>query len=476
MMCLLLLWCGVLFFYGLDSGELYQTESLRAILGAQMLKSGNWVVPTLYGEPLLTKPPAMYAAIALVSQPFGQVTARTARLPSALAGTTTVLLFYWTFARCLGRHPGLVAAALLPASFLWLYRVPSAEIDLVQLAWVAGALCCFLRALEHSEADPPSAAGAWPWWQLALLCVAGGVLTKWTAPAFFYLTIIPLLWWRGRLRLLLGRPHLASAALASGLCLAWAAAAIAQVGWDDFRDTILREALQRLSPRHHPRPYPWTEIATFPLAFLAANLPWSTLVPLALWRGFGRLWDERSRRLLQLLQCWTWVNLVFWSVVPGHRPRHVLPLQPGLAGLAALVWIAWLDGRLRWRFLCVRPGHILVSVLTCWLVVKLVFVHLVVPARDMDRHPQASGAQVAALVPSEETLYLGRLKDEGILFYYGRPAQRVLDLDRLPKTGRPHYALLTEQEWEQWPSSGRLQTLLQLKDEQGMPIILVAIH
>ncbi len=145
---LLLLLCGVLFFHGLNTGELYQTESLRAILAAEFLRSGNWIVPTLYGEPLLTKPPGMYAAIALMSWPAGNVSAATARLPSALAAMGIVFLFYAWFARLLGRRAGLVAAAVLPASVLWLNRVPSAEIDLVQLAWVTAALLCFLRALR----------------------------------------------------------------------------------------------------------------------------------------------------------------------------------------------------------------------------------------------------------------------------------------------------------------------------------------
>src|SRR5437879_4970928 len=82
--------CGFLFFYGLNQGELYRTESLRAIIAAEFLRSGNWIVPTLYGEPLFTKPPGMYAAIALCSWPFGQVTETTARLPSAVAATFTV--------------------------------------------------------------------------------------------------------------------------------------------------------------------------------------------------------------------------------------------------------------------------------------------------------------------------------------------------------------------------------------------------
>src|SRR5215470_16032394 len=95
--------CAILFFYGLNTGQLYRTEGLRAILAAEFLRSGNWVVPTLYGEPLLTKPPGMYAAVALASRPTGRVSEVTARLPSALAASLTVFLFYGFFARRFGR-------------------------------------------------------------------------------------------------------------------------------------------------------------------------------------------------------------------------------------------------------------------------------------------------------------------------------------------------------------------------------------
>ena len=85
--CLLLLalYCGFLFFYGLNVGDLWRTEALRAIIAEEFLRSGNWVVPRLYGEPLFTKPPGAYAAIALCSLPFGRVTEFSARLPLALA-------------------------------------------------------------------------------------------------------------------------------------------------------------------------------------------------------------------------------------------------------------------------------------------------------------------------------------------------------------------------------------------------------
>jgi len=471
---LLLLLCGVLFFHGLNAGELYQTESLRAILAAEFLRSGNWIVPHLYGQPLLTKPPGMYAAIALVSWPAGGVSAATARLPSALAATGTVFLFYAVFARRLGGRAGLVVAAVLPASVLWLNRVPSAEIDLVQLAWVAAALLCFLRALEVTETR--ASGGLWQewlWWQFALLCVAGGTLTKWTAPAFFYLTVVPLLCWRRRLRIL-GRPaHLFSVMLAAAPCIAWAAVVVSSTGWETFLDAVRREALPRLSPAHHGRPYPWHELLTFPLVFLAANLPWSVLALATLWPGFARLWDERGHRLLQLLHCWTWPNLLFWTVVPGHHLRHALPLQPGLAGLAAMVWIAWLDGRLRWPLPKLRPGRVFLTLVLLWMVAKLVFVHAIVPSRNPMREPRFKGEQIAALVPPGQVLYLFRLKDEGILFYYGRPARRLRDPSSLPTTGGTMYCLLVESEWRQWSRSRYIEPLLHLRDEQGAPIVLV---
>jgi 4-amino-4-deoxy-L-arabinose transferase-like glycosyltransferase len=473
---LLLLLCGVLFFYGLGAGELYQTESLRAILASEFLRSGNWIVPSLYGEPLLTKPPGMYAAIALASWPGGKVSAATARLPSALAATGIVFLFYAAFARRLGIRAGLTAAALLPASFLWLNRAPSAEIDLVQLAWVSAALLGFLRALEVEEAPGRVRFWrAWLWWQLALVYVAGGVLTKWTAPAFFYHTVVPLLWWRGRLRVLARPAHLLSAFVAAAAVFAWAAAAVRQTGWETFHDTIWREALPRLSPSHHGRPYPWHELIVFPSQFLAANLPWSAFALLTLRPGFSELWDERGRRLLQFLHCWTWPNLLFWTIAPGHHLRHSLPLQPGLAGLSAMVWIAWLDGRLPWPLPRLRPGRVFLALIVLWLMVKLIFVHAIVPSRNPTRRPCIKGEQIAALVPADETLYLFKLKDEGILFYYGREARRLSGPDGLPIAGDGVYCLLVESEWRQWSAPRRAEVLLRLCDEQGAPIVLVKV-
>jgi 4-amino-4-deoxy-L-arabinose transferase-like glycosyltransferase len=498
----------LLFFYGLNAGELYRTETLRAIIAAEFLRSGNWIVPTLYGEPLFTKPPGMYAAIALFSLPLGGVSEWTARLPSAVAATAVVFLFYWYFSRQLGRLAGLVAGVIAPTCVMWLDKASAAEIDMMQVAWVTAAILFFLRALEAVElqvtrieswrvrqtrmgfvvADSqplpvPASSRVWPWWLAALLCVAGGILTKWTAPAFFYGTAIPLLWWRGRLRLLWGRHHLVSLFLAASVCLAWIAAAVALTGWHAFYDTVSREALMRLLPSHHHRPYPWRETLGHPFKVLAGNLPWSIPALLALRPGFAQRWDERGRRLLQALHCWLWPNLLFWSIIPEHAPRHSFPMFPAVAGLATLVWLDWMRrtaGESRavlprlWTRL--RPGPVLIGMVACWLVVKVVFVQAVIPARNYNREPRAKGELLARLVPEGQILYLFRLKDEGIMFYYGRTVRRLAHADQLPSSSEPVYCILDESEWSAWHSARDTQVIQQLRDEQGAPIVLVKLE
>lgn len=481
------IFCSFLFVYGIDRNELYRTESLRAIIAADFLRTGNWIVPTLYGEPLLTKPPGMYAAIALLSGPIGHVTEWSARLPSALSASVSVLLFFWFFSREWGTKAGLLMALLLPTSFMWLDKSMAAEIDMMQVAWVSAAMLFFLRALEIEEAASDAGEAAQVslamqrersgrWWLASLLCVAGGVLTKWTAPAFFYGTIIPLLWWRGRLRLLLCRGHLTSAAIGAALCFAWAGSAIALVGWDTFFDTVSREALMRLSPGHHHRAYPWVETLTHPARIFLATLPGSGLALLTLWPGFAGLWDERGKRLLQALHCWVWPNVLFWSLVPEHSVRHSFPLFPGMMGLAGMVWIAWFRGALPWRLFFTTPARLLTLLLVSWVIAKFVFVLVVIPGRAKDRDPRAKGEHLAALVPIGHPLYLFRLKDEGIMFYYGRPVCRLADPRILPVNREPRYCILDESEWKQWDTKRSATQLSRLRDEQGAPIVLIRVE
>jgi hypothetical protein len=134
-----------------------------------------------------------------------------------------------------------------------------------------------------------------------------------------------------------------------------------------------------------------------------------------------------------------------------------------------------------------------------WLVAKVIFIEAWVPRRNTGRAPRAKGEEIAAVVPADQTLYVFHLKDEGIMFYYGRcrpaarpgpPVVRLPGPGDLPSYGEPVYCILDKAEAEQWtgapltpdPSPPRgeggkraIEVLLRLEDEQGAPIALVRV-
>jgi 4-amino-4-deoxy-L-arabinose transferase-like glycosyltransferase len=452
------------------SGPLYRTEALRAIIGQSALE-GHWLTPTLYGEPFLTKPPGVYAAIGLASWPTGHVTEVTSRIPSAVAATVTVLFGFSTLRRFLGERRAFAAAFLVPMSWLWLDKVPSAEIDILQLAWVAAALFCFLRCYEATESGRRRAALGSS--IAALLCVTGGFLTKWTAPAFFYLTVIPFLVLRGRWRWLFGRDHLLSAGLAFALCATWAVLVSADVGWSTLSETVQQEASQRFAPKAAGKPYLWAESLSFPVVVLAAGLPWAIPALFALRSRFLRSLVEPERMLVQFLHCWLWPNLLFWSLPAQHHVRYVLPVAPAITLLGVIVLSHWMSSATATRrFVSPRAG--LIAAVLAWAVVKIMFVQAVMPERTAGRHACETGEQLARLVPPGEILYLCRLKDEGVLFYYGRPAQRLTRIE-VP-AGTAVYVLMLDAEWDGERYHGRPEYIAELRDQQQAPIHLIRLH
>jgi 4-amino-4-deoxy-L-arabinose transferase-like glycosyltransferase len=441
---------------------------LRAIVGQSAL-DGHWLTPTLYGEPFLTKPPGVYVAIGLASLPAGRVTETTARLPSALAATLTVLFTFSTLRRFVDERQAFATAVLLPVSLLWLDKVPSAEIDILQLVWVSAALLGFLRAYAADEAADRRAGLAWS--VGALLCVAGGFLTKWTAPAFFYLTVVPFLLWRRRLRWLVGRDHLFAVGIAMALSATWACVVSVEVGWATLEGTIRQEAAQRFAPKATGHPYPWAESLAFPAVVLGAALPWSVPALFGLRRRFLDRLDGPQRMLVQLLHCWIWPSLLFWALPAQHHVRYVLPIAPAITILGVIVLSHWMTGTPGRRSVSPKVG--LIAAVLAWAVVKVVFVEAVVPERTAGRNARETGEQLARLVPPGEILYLCRLKDEGVLFYYGRPARRVSRVE--VRDGPLIYVLLLDAEWDGRRYVGRAEHVAELRDQQQAPIHLVRL-
>jgi 4-amino-4-deoxy-L-arabinose transferase-like glycosyltransferase len=124
----------------LGARDLRHEEGRRATPAREMLESGTYVCPTLYGDPYLNKPPLYPWLVAVVGAALGEVTPLAVRLPSALAALGTALLALRFAPRQLDRRTRALAALFVLASVSMLDKGTLGEIDPTLTLVVAAAL------------------------------------------------------------------------------------------------------------------------------------------------------------------------------------------------------------------------------------------------------------------------------------------------------------------------------------------------
>lgn len=470
----LLLWSLFLFLYGIHQGDLYRTEGLRAIIGKEMFRTGDWIVPKLYREPILTKPPMFYWAIAATGTLFGEVTTWSSRLPAALAGIIAVLIVYFTVKRYRDSTVGILTALALPCTMMWLEKASSSEIDTMLVMWVLAAWACFLRIMEFpsilrtQDSALRTENSRLLWWILALLCVAGGVLTKWTGFLFFYVMAIPVLARYRQLWRLFHWHHLLAALIGAAVVWSWLGAVVYQLGWNEVIGMLWKEGAPRVLHGQSTSQHLLLETLIHPFKVLGIALPWSAIALIGLWRRTTPLASIADNPLELSLWCWAIFGTVMMTIFPDHNIRQSFSLVPAWTLLGMLTLWRWLQAApsLRWQ-------RMLIPAMLIWCVVKIAYVEAVIPARFAHRPSLASQAAIMKqFIPSGATLYLSRVKDECLMFNYGQAIKRLADWNQLPIYGEC-WCILTEAE--------RTATTLsiikeqRLLDAQGEPLVLIKV-
>lgn len=90
-------------------------ESNYALTAKEMVLSGNWISPQIYGRFWYDKPIFYYWELALSFTLFG-FNEMAARLPAALFGSASVLFTYWFARRTYGEKTGWLSAIILASS------------------------------------------------------------------------------------------------------------------------------------------------------------------------------------------------------------------------------------------------------------------------------------------------------------------------------------------------------------------------
>ena len=318
--------CAVLYLTGAADIAFYtRGEPREGLVVREMLRTGDWLVPTRpEGEPA-RKPPLYYwsAAAALVALPARAELAL--RLPSAVLGTAAVL-GTWAAARAAwGLPAGLPAALMLATAFEWTRAATSARVDMTLAAALTAVLAGWTLAVVRPGRGGPALAAA----GAALGTLAKGPVAL-VLPA---LTAAVLVVARGDVQSLRVLRVLGAAALVAGL---WYAAAFAREG-SALLDVVARENWLRFIDTEEARTGHAHSVAYLLPLGLVGLLPWTPLVPFAL----APLASRPRAPAATLAAAWVATGFVFFSLAAAKRSVYLLPLYPAVAllfgaGVAAL--------------------------------------------------------------------------------------------------------------------------------------------
>jgi len=163
------------------------TEGRRVQIALEMMQNGDWLVPTLGGQPTWAKPPLHYWLLGSLSQWFGANT-WAMRLPSVLGLFAAAWLAMELLRRQFGGRAGWLGALGVLLSPIVLAEWPSAEIDPLFASLTAMSLWCLATGVARERRSLVLWSG-----------VLGGLALLQKGPPYFLFAVgAYLVWWRRR--------------------------------------------------------------------------------------------------------------------------------------------------------------------------------------------------------------------------------------------------------------------------------------
>jgi 4-amino-4-deoxy-L-arabinose transferase-like glycosyltransferase len=310
--------CYVFFFHALGGiGFVGPDEPRYAAVAREMLTTGDYITPRLYGSPWFEKPVLTYWLAAIGYKIFG-INEAGARFPSALGATICVFFIYWCGRRFWDRATGFLAALILATSVGSFAFARAASMDMPLTACLTMALVFFLVAFNDTTSRRRT-------WFYAFYAALGlGVLAK--GPVAMLLPALSL----GGFLILRGKWDDWKTWYPKGV---WITAAVAAPwyllctianGWEFVRVFFISHNLERFTTTvfGHDRPF----FFYLPVLLLL-TFPWTFMLISALRRPFGK--NDH------ILLWWAIVPLVFFSLSRSKLPGYILPMVPPIALLLA---------------------------------------------------------------------------------------------------------------------------------------------
>ena len=302
-------------------------ESNYALTAKEMVLSGDWLSPQIYGHYWYDKPIFYYWELAISFALFG-FNEMAARLPSAILGTLSLLFTYWFARRIYGEKVGWLAALILGTSVEFWLLSKAIITDATLFLFMSGAIAFFY--LGYSEDRK--------YYFLCYLFAALATLTK--GPIGILLPGLAALLFLAYNKDLseMKRVHLFSGlSLFFLLCGLWYGPMYYLHGFDFILNFLGVHNFLRATVAEHASHNTWY---FYLIVYLVGFAPWSFTVPYSLYRK----WKEKSLDLrsasgaTQLLTIYAAVVIIFFQLIATKYTTYTFPALFSLSILTALLY------------------------------------------------------------------------------------------------------------------------------------------
>ena len=306
---------------------LYHEEPRRGIVTFEMLKTGNFLQPTVLEEPYYKKPPFHNWVLSLSAMVFGSVSEVALRFPSVLSVLLTSLLIFWFVDKFFDRRRALLSSLIFSTFYIVLFGYGSkCEPDTLFTLLVSSSILLWFYLMERGRELPA--------WIVGYFLTSLAALTKGLPAVHFFLISVGVYFFlSGNFRRLFSFNHFLGLAVGLLPFVGW----LFSVKTEQAVITLISEVISR-SPGHTGIVKTLKNYFSFPFRFVGATFPWSLVFIYYFIKGRINPAESLNDRTVRFLLLSFFFNLLVYWVFPGSRLRYVMPILPLLAVLLA-VWI-----------------------------------------------------------------------------------------------------------------------------------------
>ncbi len=423
-------------------------EGRRALTALEMVRSGNWLIPTMNGHFYIDKPPMLYWLMVISAKLFQSTSEWVFRLPSVFAALSICALLFRSVTKYINRDIAVLAVLILATSLSFTDRAHQAEIEILLTLFCFAANLFFLDYYISGKT-------VFLW--LSYLCVGLALLTKGPVALVFFVPALiifgllkrssrikdGLLFWPGWIMML-------------SLGVSWYIAI-----WFSEAGSLLRQVIQvdiinkSVGSLSDSKPF-----YTYTINLLGIFAPW-TLLPILRAKKVRLLFRDPATLYFTLQ---TIIPLLIMSLIASKHNKYILPMFPSLAICLAVYlrdFYNWLGN------CCPNRGRQRFKIFIFSLMAGYFIFFAVVEPYVYSYRSSAFKPLLAKIHEVEDLgpIYcLGEKKFLQLIFYYEHPipSVSVAEIKQMLEEDKPFLLLVESHSWPLLPKSG-LHTITEIK-------------